>query len=102
MQEVTQETVVTETIIEEPVVKQEEPKTVVINTREKPSFKIIVKSDTMLRKHPSIKNTPDNICGKLTKNAICNVVSEITFTKIKMYKLDTGCYILVDNKVEKI
>ena len=89
---------VVEPVIEtvEPIVEEEK---VIINTKEVNLFQITPTTDNAkLYKYPTDK-APQ---GKLVKGQICNVTCEINYTPIKMYKLDTGYYVIVDHNIRKI
>lgn len=83
---------------------KEEPKSNnVFDARKKTNkIRLRVKDTVMVMKNLSEGYTATNFCGVLTKGSVCTAVSEINFAKAKMYKLDSGRYILADNKVEKI
>ena len=44
----------------------------------------------------------DNLSLKLKKGEVCNVVCEINYTPVKMYKLDNGYYVIADQNIQKI
>ena len=73
-------TEITETI------KEEENK-IIVNTKEVYLFQITaLTGNTKLYKYPTEKNPQD----KLKKGQVCNVISEINYTPVKMYKLDNS------------
>ena len=85
-------TKITETI------KEEENK-IIVNTKEIYLFQITaLTGNTKLYKYPTDKNPQ----GKLKKGEVCNVVCEINYTPIKMYKLDNGYYVIADQNIQKI
>ena len=72
---------------------------VIVNTTASYLFQIKALTDnTKLYKTPIQKNPQ----GKLKKGQVCNVTCEINYTPIKMYKLDTGYYIIADQNIQKI
>lgn len=85
-------TEITETI------KEEENK-IIVNTKEVYLFQITaLTGNTKLYKYPTEKNSQ----GKLKKGEVCNVVCEINYTPVKMYKLDNGYYVIADQNIQKI
>ena len=60
-------------------------------------FNVITLSDVKFYKNTNIKD----YCGVFKKNKIANVVQEINYTPVKMYKLDTGYYIVADQNIRK-
>ena len=72
---------------------------VVINTTESYLFQIKTLTDNIKLYKVPIQKNPQ---GKLKKGQICNVICEINYTPIKMYKLDTGYYIIADQNIQKI
>ena len=85
-------TEITETI------KEEENK-IIVNTKEVYLFQITaLTGNTKLYKYPTEKNPQ----GKLKKGEVCNVICEINYTPIKMYKLDNGYYVIADQNIQKI
>lgn len=89
---------VTEPVVEvaESVVKEEK---VIINTKEAYLFQITPTTENAkLYKYPTDK-TPQ---GKLKRGQICNVTCEINYTPIKMYKLNTGYYVVADQNIKRI
>ena len=88
-------------ITEEPVIKTLETakKEITVNTKETCLFKITSLTDNVkLYKYPTIKDAQ----GKLKKGQVYNVICEINYTPIKMYKLSTGYYIIADQNIQKI
>jgi hypothetical protein len=85
-------------VVEEPVVevqKQKEEK-VTIKTKQTCLFKVTPLSDNVkLYKHPTDKKTQ----GKLKRGQVYNVMCEINYTFVKMYRLDTGHYIIADQNI---
>lgn len=96
----------TVTEISETIVEKEEK--IIVNTKETYLFQITpLNNNVKLYKTPKISikgewtgsNLPQ---GKLKKGQVCNVICEINYTPIKMYKLDNGYYIIADQNVQKI
>lgn len=88
---------VVEEVMEEIVIRQKEE--VVINTKETYLFQITPLTDNeKLYKYPALENSQ----GKLQKGKVYNVTCEINYTPIKMYKLDTGYYIIANQNIKKI
>lgn len=72
---------------------------IIVNTKETYLFQIkTLTGSTKLYKYPTEKNSQ----GKLKKGEVCNVTCEINYTPIKMYRLDTGYYIIADQNIQKI
>lgn len=106
------ETLVAEEVLEETVVSEEEKEVIkalevphiitekpVIKTKESYLFQIAALTDgTKLYKRPSLNNPQ----GRLKKGQVCNVVCEINYTPVKMYKLSTGYYIIADQNIKKL
>lgn len=71
----------------------------VIKTKESYLFQITALTDnTKLYKGPSLNNPQ----GKLKKGQVCNVTCEINYAPVKMYKLNTGYYIIADQNIKKL
>lgn len=70
-----------------------------IKTKESYLFQITALTDsTRLYKNTSLKESE----GKLKKGQVCNVVCEINYAPIKMYKLSNGYYIIADQNIKKL
>lgn len=65
-------------------------------------FSVKAIGDVKLRKLPSMKDTADNIQGKMLKNKIYKVMATIDYTPMKMYKLENGFYIIADQNIKVI
>lgn len=92
---VVEQPVVSNEIIEEVITTTKNGK--IITNKMLPLFYVVTLSDVNLYK-TSVKNNPQ---GKLKKGQIINVVKEINYTPVKMYKLDTGYYIVADQNIRK-
>ena len=67
------------------------------NEENKELFHVVALSDINLYKNTSRVNAQ----GKLKKGQIANVIKEINYTPVKMYKLDTGYYIIANQNIRK-
>lgn len=89
------EPIVTEAKIEEKIINTE----TIVNTKETYLFQITpVTENAKLYKYPTDKNSQ----GKLKRGEVCNVICEVCYTSIKMYKLDTGYYVAADQNIKII
>lgn len=90
---------VTEPIVETITETSTEDNKVIVNTTEKYLFQITpLTDDVKLYKYALNKNPQ----GKLKRGQVYNVTCEINYTTIKMYRLDTGYYIIADQNIQKI
>lgn len=97
------EVIATETEAKETIEVLEVPHIItskpVIKTKESYLFQITaLTDDTKLYKGPSLNNPQ----GKLKKGQVCNVICEINYTPVKMYKLNNGYYIIADHNIKKL
>ena len=69
-----------------------------IDEKPKYLFHITTLSDVNLYKDISKMN----VQGKFKKGQVAKVVKEINYTPVKMYKLNTGYYIIADQNIRKI
>ena len=84
--------------IEENVTVKENEK-IIINTKEAYLFQVTPLTDNIkLYKYPVLNNPQ----GKMQKGKVYNVTCEINYTPIKMYKLNTGYYVIADQNIKKI
>ena len=91
----TEEPVITETT----EIKKDNTEKIIVNTKETYLFQITPLTENVkLYKYPTTK-TPQ---GKMKRGQICNVTCEINYTPVKMYKLDTGYYVVADQNIKKI
>lgn len=89
----------TEPKITEEVVTIVKDDKIAVNTVATHLFQITpLNSNVKLYKYPTDKNPQ----GKLKRGQIYNVICEINYTPVKMYKLNTGYYIIADQNVQKI
>lgn len=84
---------VEEQVIEQPIQKEEK---IIINTKETCLFQITALTNNVkLYKYPTDKNPQ----GKLKKGQVYSVTCEINYTPAKMYRLNTGYYIIADQNI---
>lgn len=84
------------------VIKEEVKEKKVITTKPTPMFNIKASSDVKLRKYPNLKDTSENIQGKMLAGKTYRVIAIIDYTPIKMYKLDNGYYVIADQNIKII
>lgn len=72
---------------------------IIINTKATYLFQITALiDDVKLYKGPTRKEPQ----GKLKKGQVYNVICEVKYTPVRMYKLDNGYYIIADQNIQKI
>ena len=72
---------------------------IIVNTTAIYLFQIVALTDNVkLYKYPAEKKSQ----GKLKKGQVYNVICEINYTPVKLYKLDTGYYIIADHNIKKV
>ena len=82
---------------------EEQQKEIKVLTKEINLFSIkAITENARLRKLPSIKDSSDNIQGKLKKGEICAVTCELNYTPVKMYRLSNGYYVIADQNIQVI
>ena len=93
-----EEEIIVNDVVEEKVIKEKN-----VKTKEQGLFNIrVVSDDVKLRRIPSVINSSDVIQGRLKKGEVYTVLCEINYTPVKMYRLNTGYYIIADQNVQKI
>ena len=93
-------TVEPENIKEEIVtIENKDNNKIIVNTKATHLFQITaLTNDIKLYKGPTRKEPQ----GKLKKGQVYNVICEIKYTPVRMYKLDNGYYIIADQNIQKI
>ena len=72
---------------------------IIVNTTATYLFQVTALTDDVKLYKEPLQKQPQ---GKLKKGQVCNVICEIKYTPIRMYKLDNGYYIIADHNIQKI
>ena len=72
---------------------------ITINTKATYLFQVTALTDDVKLYKGPIRKEPQ---GKLKKGQVYNVICEIKYTPVRMYKLDNGYYIIADQNIQKI
>lgn len=80
-------------------IKNKDDNKIIVNTKAIYLFQITALTDDVkLYKGPTRKEPQ----GKLKKGQVYNVICEVKYTPVRMYKLDNGYYIIADQNIQKI
>lgn len=80
-------------------IKNKDDNKIIVNTKAIYLFQITALTDDVkLYKSPTRKEPQ----GKLKKGQVYNVICEVKYTPVRMYKLDNGYYIIADQNIQKI
>lgn len=72
---------------------------IIVNTTATYLFQVTALTDDVKLYKGPLQKQPQ---GKLKKGQVCNVICEIKYTPIRMYKLDNGYYVIADHNIQKI
>ena len=69
-----------------------------VNTTESPIFQIVTYNEVYLRAKPLLDNSNKNLVDRMIKGRVYDVVSVISFSVKKMYRLKNGRYVIADEE----
>lgn len=72
---------------------------IIVNTKATYLFQVTALTDDVKLYKGPIRKVPQ---GKLKKGQVYNVICEIKYTPVRMYKLDNGYYVIADQNIQKI